>query len=108
MDMGPRRPRQTEQVVAPPQHAATPPPPRPVRPPAPQPVPQPRPGRPVGPAPVQQQGRRPAPVVDEPLTEPAPARRSGGWMTALQVFLGVVIIAAVAAAIVVLYIRYYQ
>lgn len=106
MDMAPRRPHPTEPVVAPPQQPQVAPRPvaRPVRPaaPVPQPVAQSRPVRSAG---------RPASARHEAeavATEAPAAPKSGGWRTFLQVLIGLVVIAAVASAIVVLYIRYYQ
>jgi len=44
----------------------------------------------------------------EPQAKPASAKRGGGWKVALQFVIGLLVIVGVAAAIVLLYIKYYQ
>ncbi|HSX00714.1 MAG TPA: hypothetical protein VLF67_00595 [Candidatus Saccharimonas sp.] len=64
------------------------------------------------PQPVHQPAPQPAPPQPAPeprVAAPEPARgRRRGWWIVLQFVIGLAIIAGVAAAIVVLYIRYYQ
>jgi hypothetical protein len=118
MDMAPRRARPVAAADTQPQPSARPVarpiqrpattattrPPRPVTPmPAPQPIKQTRPQRPIRP----QRAISEEPIYDDQPIQARPTN-NGGWRTALQVFIGLVVIAAVASAIVVLYIRYYQ
>jgi hypothetical protein len=71
--------------------------------------------RPTGTYPVQQQPdprqQRPQ-EAPEPQRRPRPAKKRGGgssgWKVFLQFVVGLLVIAGVAAAIVALYIRYYQ
>lgn len=101
MDMGPRR---VDGFVRPQQPSGS-------RPPTPTAasVQQPAP-RPVAP---QQPAVRPA-QPSSPQTQPVPAaeapsgRKGTGWQTVLQFVAGLLVIAGVAAAVVWLYIRYYQ
>jgi hypothetical protein len=88
--------------------------PAPVRP---QPVPMPA-QRPVGPAPrpMAPAPARPTPPAAvpsaprreklAPVAQPS-VRKSGGWKVALQFVVGLLVIAAVAATIVWLYVKYY-
>ncbi|MDB5179037.1 MAG: hypothetical protein JWN01_980 [Patescibacteria group bacterium] len=73
--------------------------------------PQPRPAagrRPV--APVQRQPMaRPAAAQQPAQSQPqASSRRGGGWRVVAQFVIGLLVIIGVAAAIVALYVRYYQ
>jgi hypothetical protein len=50
-----------------------------------------------------------APVAaPAPAAKPKRARMSGGWRTVLQFVIGLLVIAGVAAAVIALYLRYYQ
>ena len=71
--------------------------------PASQPVPAPRPvqPRPVQPATMAQPAQAPA-------EKRAKQRKSGGWRVAMQFVIGLLVIIGVAAAIVALYVKYYQ
>jgi len=89
-----------------------------------QPQPQPRPMvRPQAaparrPAPQSQPAARPRPaaprhqaLADEPVpaaSAPTASKARGGWWTALQFIIGLLVIVGVAAAIIALYMRYYQ
>jgi len=112
-DMGPRRMDGFARPAAGRAQAAPRPQPRAV-PAQPRPQVAVRPQRPAEPAP-----QRPIAYVPQPAVRPAkpegrsaraakPERRSGGWRVALQFFVGLVVIVGVAAAIVALYVRYYQ
>ena len=105
MDMGRRPARPSNPPVADP---APVPSPRPVRP-APRPIAEPAPqSRQHAPQP-RPAAHQPRPASSEPQeTAPATVKSSGGWRTFVQVLIGLVVIAAVASAIVVLYVRYYQ
>ena len=104
MDMGRRPARPSNPPVADPMPAV--PAPRPVRQ-APRPVAKPAP-QPRQQAPQPRPAHQPRSAAPEPQ-EVAPAvKTSGGWRTFVQVLIGLVVIAAVASAIVVLYVRYYQ
>jgi hypothetical protein len=108
MDMGPRRPTASNQPPAAesPQRSR----PVPARPPAATPSRTASQGRPPVPArPVSPTGRNQS-LIHQQSAEESPVRTEsrGGWRTILQVIIGIVVIAAVASAIVVLYIRYYQ
>jgi hypothetical protein len=74
----------------------------PVRPVA-QPRPAGIPARPMGPA----QSRAFEPE-SKPQSNNAPAKSGGGWKVVLQFVVGLLVIVGVAAAIVFLYIKYYQ
>ena len=98
MDMRPRP--QAPQPVAQPRPQVRRP--EPVRPPQ----PQPRPVAPARPAPVQAQRPAAAPM---PAQAPAPAKSSRGlWWVILQFVIGLLVVVGVAAAIIMLYIKYYQ
>lgn len=58
--------------------------------------------QPVGPDQYQQ------PAPEQSQRKPKRAKKGGGWRVVLQFVIGLLVIAAVASAIVVLYIRYYQ
>lgn len=118
MDMGRRAP---QRPVAAPDPAPAPqapvqpqPQPRPVvrpqaapaRRPAPQPQPQPQPAARPRPAAPRHQA-----LADEPVpaaSAPTASKARGGWWTALQFIIGLLVIVGVAAAIIALYMRYYQ
>ncbi|HEX3082424.1 MAG TPA: hypothetical protein VHQ86_04165, partial [Candidatus Saccharimonadia bacterium] len=90
---------------------------RPIGPAQPRPVPQPM-ARPAMPVQRPQQYARPAapeapaprmqPMQEAPMPKAKRRKRGGGWMVALQFVVGLLVIAGVAAAIVWLYIKYYQ
>ena len=111
MDMGPRRPRPVQPPAADAGPAV-----RPVQAQRPLAQPQPPVARPAAPAQPQRPMRPQASERQQyaeavPETTAPKARveaKSGGWRTVLQVIIGLVVIAAVASAIVVLYIKYYQ
>ena len=76
---------------------------------------QPQPLRQPQPQPIRQQQQpvdaRPAAYQQtQPQSQPtaAPAKKSSKWMVVLQFVIGLLVIAGVAAAIVYLYIKYYQ
>jgi len=59
----------------------------------------------------QSQPPAPAPEAPSPMAAPVPQRASGArraWLVVLQFVIGLLVIVGVAAAIVALYLRYYQ
>lgn len=117
MDMGPRRsmdmgrrpsrtvePLNPEPVAPAPRVARRPVAPAPRAAAVEQPIAQPQVARPSAPLSRTQAASQPSAEVATPRTEP----RGGGWRTAVQVIIGLMVIASVASAIVVLYIRYYR
>jgi len=78
--------------------------PEPVRRAMPQPRPLTRPEQ----APQRQQQREQEPAASVSSPKKQAKRQLGGWSVVLQFIIGLLVIAGVAAAIVALYIRYYQ
>lgn len=66
--------------------------------------------RPMAPQGYRQQpvGPQQPQIPQQSQRKQRPVKKSGGWRVVLQFVVGLLVIAAVAAAIVVLYIRYYQ
>jgi len=92
---GPARPALPQRPQEPARQAA---------PPAPTRLQQPQPARQQRPV-----DARPAAYQQaQAQTQAAPAKKGGGWKVALQFVIGLLVIAGVAAAIVYLYIKYYQ
>jgi hypothetical protein len=121
-DMGPRRGMdgfaRPQRPAGAPQPGARPQPqPRPVAPQRPVPTRPAQPQRPVAPQSYQdpyERQRAPEPRPEaRPAAKPPKQRKQrgeggGGWRVVLQFLVGLLVIAGVAAAIVALYIRYYQ
>jgi len=104
MDMAPRGMdgfRPVRPANQPPRPAA-----QPVQPAAAQPPSPAQPNRPAGPPAGYQPPQ--APSAAAPAVTPAPSAKGGGWKVVLQFALGLLVIAAVAGAIVWLYLKYYQ
>ena len=66
------------------------------------------PSRPAGPSVQPMRPTHNHQTEPESQAKPASAKRGGGWKVVLQFVIGLLVIVGVAAAIVMLYIKYYQ